>query len=407
MNTAPERSIFILDDEVDFREDLSEFLAGQGYRVASTGDARFFTDADMADHDVLLLDLAMPSIDGMEVLKHLSRRPKAPAVILLSGSGEDVIRTVADAARRDGLAVLGLLHKPFDPEDLLRLLEVDPSRPARVAAVPRHDPKIVLDALRAALAAGTLPVHFQPLVQADTLAFAGAEALLEGTVPGIGYVGPGNILAAAAEESAVSLGITRHVLAQAVAVCVRWRDLGWNGKVSVNLPIDALLTAGVAAALTATVEAAGLPASYVVFELTEDALYIASSEALAALARLRIAGFGLALDDVGQRQSGLLQIANLPVTEIKIDMELLRDARDWGKARSVFQSLADLGHGLDLHVVAEGVETPEDLALVRASAVDLVQGFIVARKMKADDLVAMLAQCGDQHGSLVEVTGQG
>ncbi|QTL04865.1 EAL domain-containing response regulator [Aquabacter sp. L1I39] len=405
MSTALERSIFILDDEQDFREDLGEFLEGHGYRVASSGDARFFTDAHMADHDVLLLDLAMPSIDGMEVLKYLSRRPKAPAVILVSGSGEDVIRTVADAARRDGLSVLGLLHKPFDPEDLLHLLEAGPSLPPLAAVSPRRDRKVVLDALRLALAAGSLPVHFQPLVLADTLAFAGAEALLEGTVPGIGFVGPSEILAAAAAESAVSLGITRHVLEQAVALCVRWRGLGWDGKVSVNLPIDALLTAGVAGALTSTVQAAGLPASSVVFELTEDALYIASSEALSALARLRIAGFGLALDDVGQRQSGLLQIANLPVTEIKIDMELLRDARDWGKARSVFQSIADLGHGLDLHVVAEGVETPEDLALVRGSAVDLVQGFIVARKMKADDLLGLLKRCKDRQTSLVAVSG--
>ncbi|MDE1570930.1 EAL domain-containing response regulator [Aquabacter sp. P-9] len=406
MNPAPERSVFILDDEQEFREDLGEFLEGQGYRVATAGDARFFTDADMADHDVLLLDLAMPSIDGMEVLKYLSRHPKAPAVILLSGSGEDVIRTVADAARRDGLAVLGLLHKPFDPQDLLHLLEADASLPTRDKAVPVREPKAVLAALRAALANSSLPVQFQPLVQAETLAFAGAEALLDGTVPGIGFVGPAQILAAAASDSALSLAITQHVLTEAVAVCVRWRALGWDGKVSVNLPIDALLTAGVAGALTGIVQAAGLPTSSVVFELTEDALYIASSEALSALARLRIAGFGLALDDVGQRQSGLLQIANLPVTEIKIDMELLRDARDWGKARSVFQSIADLGHGLQLYVVAEGVETPADLALVRSSAVDLVQGFIVARKMKADDLLALLGQCGDHQSSLVALVGK-
>lgn len=398
------RSVFILDDEQEFREDLGEFLESQGYRVTAAGDARFLTEADMAAHDVLLLDLAMPSIDGMEVLKHLSLRPKAPAVILLSGSGEDVIRTVADAARREGLTVLGLLHKPFDPDDLLPLLEADAGRPVAVAAATeRHDPKVVLSALREALAARTLPVHFQPLVRADTLAFAGAEALLEGTVPGVGHVGPTAILAAAASDAALSLAITQHVLAEAVAVCARWTDLGWEAKVSVNLPIDSLLTAGVAGVLTGTVHAAGLPISSVVFELTEDALYIASSEALSALARLRIAGFGLALDDVGQRQSGLLQIANLPLTALKIDMELLREARDWGRARSVFQSIADLGHGLGLRVVAEGVETPEDLTLVRNSAVDMVQGFIVARKMSAEELLAMLRQCRGPGTALVAV----
>lgn len=139
-----------------------------------------------------------------------------------------------------------------------------------------------------------------------------------------------------------------------------------------------------------------------IFELTEDSIYDSSTDALAVLARLRLAGFGLSLDDVGRRQSGLLQVANLPITEVKIDLEILAQARRWAKSRSIFGSIAELGRRLGLSVVAEGVKTRDDLALVRSLPVDYVQGFLVSRKRLLPDLLAMLAAC-PPHGSLVSV----
>ncbi len=132
----------------------------------------------------------------------------------------------------------------------------------------------------------------------------------------------------------------------------------------------------------------------IILELTEDAIYFTSPQALAAIAQLRLAGFGVALDDVAQRQSGLLQLSNLPVTEIKIDLELLRQARQWDKARWIFTSIADLGHRLGLTVVAEGVESLDDLALARRASVDYIQGYLVSRKRPLSELLAMQTMLG-------------
>ena len=115
-----------------------------------------------------------------------------------------------------------------------------------------------------------------------------------------------------------------------------------------------------------------------------------SAEALSVLAKLRLAGFGLALDDVGKRNSGLLQLANLPVTEIKIDIEIIRQARSWEKARSIFAFLAELGHRLGTEVVAEGVELQSDLDFIRKHPVDFIQGHLIRKKSPLPDLMAAL-----------------
>jgi len=383
-------TVYILDDDAPFREDLTEFLEGEGYKVGATGDPRYLSESELNHYDVLLLDLALPAIDGVEVLKHLALLPHMPQVILISGAGEDVIRTVADAARRDHVRILGALRKPFDPSELLSLLLAKeaatdtPIRPARDISAAE-----ILPALIAAIEAHTLQVAFQPKVKADSLAFAGAEALLGNSLPGYGPVFPYDIIKAASSAGLLTR-LTHEVLRAAVHGCEQWRAAGWDGVVSVNLPLDVVLEPGAVDAMAAIVHERGLAASSVMFELTEDQRYDSSSNALNALARLRLAGFGLALDDVGQRQSGLLQLVNLPVTEIKIDLEILHQARAWGKAKNIFGSLADIGRRLGVSVVAEGVETEDDLQLVRANGVAYVQGFLVSGKRPLDEFLAVL-----------------
>ncbi|OYW34415.1 MAG: hypothetical protein B7Z45_07610 [Azorhizobium sp. 12-66-6] len=213
--------------------------------------------------------------------------------------------------------------------------------------------------------------------------------LLANELPGFGPVLPYDIVKAAGSAGLLT-ALTHEILRSAVAGCEKWRNAGWDGVVSVNLPLDVVLQPGAVDAMAAIVHEGGLGPGSVMFELTEDQLYDSSSDALNALARLRLAGFGLALDDVGQRQSGLLQLVNLPVTEIKIDLEILHQARAWGKAKNIFGSLADIGRRLGVSVVAEGVETQEDLQLVRANGVEYVQGFLVSGKRPIDEFLAVL-----------------
>ncbi len=379
------RTIAVLDDDGDLRDELCETLQGLGHTAIGLKGPE---EIGGAHAHVLVLDLAMPKVDGVDVLNGLARSPDAPSIVLISGHGEAVLGAAGRAAESAGLTVLGVLAKPLDIDALVALLDREerkagPAAPSTVADVRAP--------LERALAEGTLGVHFQPKVRVDDLGFAGAEALLAGSLPGVPHAPPPTILDAARALPNGLVRLTDAVLRQAVAACRTWTEAGARGAVSVNLPLEALLAPDAVANFVDIAREAGVPTSMVTFELLEDAVYDSSAEPLGVLTKLRIAGFGLALDDVGQRQSGLLQLANLPVTEIKIDLEIVRQARTFEKARGIFDSLAALGRRLGIRVCAEGVETEADLQFVRQHPVDYLQGYVVSRKRPLDDLLQWLA----------------
>ncbi|MBA4791101.1 MAG: EAL domain-containing response regulator [Rhizobiales bacterium] len=387
-------SYFILDDDDAFSEDLAEALVHRGHRVRTAGDPQFVSDEALNDADVLLLDLALPTVDGIGVLARLRHLAHPPRIVFISGSGEELLRTASIIARSHGLRVLGTLGKPFGPEDVTSLAE--PPAPAFPGAACQAEcpAERLLPALRDAVKARTLPVLFQPLLTTQHLLFAGAEALLGNQLPGFGPVTPQEMVRAASTDIDVLRDLTVFVLEQAVDACARLSDLQGTTQVSINLPLEVLETEGAVETISHIVARGGVAPRQIILELTEDAIYFTSPQALAAIAQLRLAGFGVALDDVAQRQSGLLQLSNLPVTEIKIDLELLRQARQWDKARWIFTSIADLGHRLGLTVVAEGVESLDDLALARRASVDYIQGYLVSRKRPLSELLAMQTMLG-------------
>ena len=394
-NTMPaDHKLFILDDDEDFRADLGEFLTNEGWDVVSAGDARSISADELAGFDVLILDLSMPGRDGATVLRELADLSPKPEVIVVSGYGEDVINAVADAGRLSHVRIKGTLQKPFDPDALLRLLASAPTTAAKSANAPQHTDSEVTSALRMALAAASaaapFPMTFQPQVRSDDLSFAGAEALLGNELPNLGAISPERIVAAAAGDAKLAEALAHETFRAAVIGCKAWRDKGYRGSVSVNVPIDALRGAGAAARFADIARSAGLTPDSVICELTEDAVYASSSDSLIAIAQLRLEGFGVALDDIGQRNSGLLQVSKLPLTELKIDRELIVEARASDKARSIIASLAGLGRALSMKVVAEGIETTDDLAFVRTNQIDCVQGYLVSRKLPLPALMGWL-----------------
>lgn len=383
------RHIVILDDDGDLRREIGQLLEAEGHDVVALSDPRLLDPSAFSGVDVLILDLMMPDIDGLDVLRRLSQWHTPPKLVLMTGHGEAVLRGTTAAAERNGLTVIGGLAKPFDPDKLSALL--DRADGERRVKGPLDPPSaLIRRGLESALRDGVLAVAFQPIVRADTFAFAGAEALLLGELPGIGAVTPPAIVAAAMDEPDLVSVLSIEVVRQAAAACAAWRAAGHPGAVSVNLPLTVLLDRQPLAEISAITRAAGLAPGDITFELTEDSVYDSSGAALSALVKLRLAGFGLALDDVGQRSSGLTQLANLPVTELKIDMEIVRSARTWSKAREIFEALAGLGHRLGLLVVAEGIETAQDVALARAHCVDFLQGFLISRKRPLVELMQML-----------------
>ncbi len=387
------RRVLILDDDDTFREVLSKYLTAAGHIVTHTSHPEDLTPARLCRLDILLLDLNMPDIDGVDVLRNLCRCALGPQVVLISESDEDVMEAAAEAGRMSSIRVLGTLHKPFDPKQLLGLIADDPGEvDGHVAADAARSGAQVIAAVEAALAAGTVPVMFQPKCRAADRAFAGAEALLGDDWPGLGPIVPSAVIEVLGTTPDLLRRLTVHVIERAARGAATWQAAGLQGPVGVNMPVDMLAEPHAFPILDGTVAAAGASPCDVILELTEDAVYDSSSDALMALAQARMAGFGVALDDVGQRQSGLLQLARLPITELKIDRALVIRSRGTQKSRSILEAVIRLGHQLGLTVVAEGIETEDDLSRVKAMGVDLVQGFLISHKLALAELVAMFKE---------------
>lgn len=346
-----------------------------------------------AEEDVLILDIVMPGIDGLDVLRKVATCLRPPVIVLVSGHGEAVLRGAAEATERSGLRLAASLAKPFAVETLTDLLEGLRRSPAEPAAATIGGPAI-RSAVATAIADGSLAVGFQPVVRASDFAFAGAEALLSGTLPGLPAVAPSNIMRAVEADADLLAALSFTVARCAADACRRWTAAGHSGTVAVNMPARVLRDAEAVETLGLISADAGLSPSDFSLELVEEDVYDGDAVTLAALVRLRLAGFGLLLDDVGRRESGLLQLSALPVTGIKIDIDLLRAARRWEKSRRIYAALADLGRQLGLTVTAEGVETGEDASFVRARGVHLIQGFHLSPKLPVNDLIARIPTFG-------------
>ena len=240
--------------------------------------------------------------------------------------------------------------------------------------------------LAAALEAGDLRLHYQPKLRTRANTIDGVEALIRWQHPIRGLIPP-DLFIPVAERVGQIRQLTEWTLAQAIDDQRALAAAGHDLPVYVNISARLL---GDAAFVEAALAIAGRRTGVIGFEITETAVIDDPEHALAHLHRFVAAGLKIAIDDYGAGMSSLIYLKQLPAHELKIDRafvsELTRSHRDPLLVRSTI----DLAHALGLEVTAEGVETPAALALLRVMGCDLAQGYLVARPMPLDALIAFM-----------------
>lgn len=377
--------ILIVEDDPHFGVELLEALQRLGIEAQTSGPA-LPQPEQISGIDTILLDLAMPDNDGLDWLRHISNFASKPAIIMMSGFGEDVLSTACSAAEELGFEIKGALTKPFDAAQVKRLLRADTHLSIHGKVLPED-----FEALRLAIhddiVSGTLNVAFQPKVSVEGRAFAGAEALLGGWISSIGPKSPEIIVEAVNADPQLMRDMTWEIFEQSAQACSMWKSARFSGAVSVNVPACVISQPDFIRKLEDLRARYALDARDITIEMTENNIYHASEPILTNLARLRMLGYGLALDDVGQRNSGLVQLALLPVTELKVDMRLLADARTWRKARSILASMSSMARSMDIKITVEGVEQKKDMLLLSLIGADYAQGFLFSRKVPIGELI--------------------
>ena len=243
--------------------------------------------------------------------------------------------------------------------------------------------------LRTALGNGELVVHYQPQVNLMTGRVETVEALVRWQHPTEGLLAPGEFVPLA-ERTGLIRPLTTHVLAQALRQIARWRSRGLDLVVSVNLSARNLHDPHLSTQLSDVLARQNLPARHLQLELTESSIMDDPERSGTVLRALDELGVRLAIDDFGTGYSSLAYLQRLPVDEIKIDRSFVAGMADRPADRVIVHSTIELARNLGLTVTAEGVETEEVLAQLRAAGCHSVQGYFISPAVPAGELEALL-----------------
>ncbi|OLS59836.1 Cyclic di-GMP phosphodiesterase Gmr [Pseudomonas putida] len=246
--------------------------------------------------------------------------------------------------------------------------------------------------LRKAIDEGQLEVYYQPKVCLATGRMDAAEALVRWNHPTMGMVPPGDFIGLA-EETGLIAPMGEFVLRQACWQACEWQRQGLEPiRVSVNLSVYQLRQGKLVSLVRQVLEESGLAPHLLELELTESQLLDSVERIIATFKQLHELGVKLAIDDFGTGYSSLSYLKRLPVDYVKIDQAFIRGLKEGSEDAAITRAIIIMAHSLDLMVVAEGVETEDQLRFLREQDCDEVQGYLISRPVQADALARLLSE---------------
>lgn len=375
---------------------LQEFRLVHGYEASDAiGDA-----AHARLRDVLRPEDELVQVSENEFIALLPRLRDSQHALL---AGARVVRAFEDLLEVAGHSVLapvavGISMHPLHgdtPQDLLRRAELalrDAKRSTERCAlfVPGTERMAVpYEHLHEALRNNVLEAHFEPILDLRRGMIGGYESLARWTASDLGPVRP-DVFIRLAEDTGLIAELTRWSLNASLRHVARARASGASMHVSINVSPRVFGQRDIVAQVTSALSVWEVPAEDVTLEVTESALMEDPPASLRLLARLREAGLGIAIDDFGAGYSSLAYLKQFPATELKIDRSFITDMRSDPRSVRVVRSIIDLGHHLEVKVVAEGVEDAETLQVLYALGCDRAQGYHIGRAEPADHVVDRL-----------------
>jgi diguanylate cyclase len=337
--------------------------------------------------------LVLPGVDGAEAALAVARAVRAAL--------EAPYELEGVSARIDGSVGVALFPDHGDDMDTLlqradaAMYQAKQRRTGCALYAPErdahgHEHLALVHELRTALERDELVLHFQPKAHARTGEVVGVEALVRWQHPTRGLLGPHHFLGLA-EQAGLMPRMTVRILHAALEQAAAWRRAGHDLAVAVNVSTVNLLDAALPDVVATALAAAGVPASRLTLEITEDTLMADPERAAAVLAELRALGVHVSLDDYGTGYSSLAYLRDLAADELKIDRSFVSGIAQDEALALIVRSTIDLAHGLGLRVVAEGIEDAGTWDALAALGCDIVQGYHLARPAPAAEIGAWLA----------------
>jgi EAL domain-containing protein (putative c-di-GMP-specific phosphodiesterase class I) len=258
----------------------------------------------------------------------------------------------------------------------------------------------LLDGFERALINGRLRMVYQPKISLTDGRLRRVEALVRWDDPELGAISPSRFVPLAEKHGLIDQ-LTHWGLRTTLRQWLSWREDGLDTCLAFNISALSLDHLDFPDLVERMCRALEVPTDRLVLELTEGATQ-PLVKLMDTLTRFRIKGIGLAIDDFGVGYSTLIQLRQLPFTELKIDRFFIEDAPMSNDSALIVKSIIDLAHGLNLTVTAEGIETAEQLKLLRELGCDVAQGFFVARPLEPDALQGWIVEWRERWENLVD-----
>jgi EAL domain-containing protein (putative c-di-GMP-specific phosphodiesterase class I) len=393
---ARPRSILVVEDSLVQRAHAVALCRNAGiemvYEAGNGFEALELLSLLVLPPALMIIDLEMPGMDGIELIEQLERRELDIPVIIASSRDDVLVQSAETTGRALGLNVLCAVQKPLRLTDLVKALTQANETPQAVphksagadAAWSRRD-------LVQAIQRQEITVSYQPKFDMKTGLACGVEALARWVHPTVGIIPPDRFIAFAEKEDLIH-PLTLAVMTQAMAQAAAWNSRGLGMSMAINLSPTLLRSSTLVGEIASLQQQYALQPRQVVLEITESALVSDPGSSLAALVRLRLKGFGLSIDDYGTGYSSMRQLAEIPFTELKIDRSFVHGAHRKNNLRVILKSALDMARRLGLSSVAEGVETMQDWRLLQELGCDVGQGYLIAKPVKAEEIPQLLKQ---------------
>ncbi len=328
---------------------------------------------------LLVIDLMMPDVDGIEVIRYLSDRGHTAEVVLISGYDKKVLNVAAQLATTLGLHVRAALQKPLNRGQLHEVFvrERDGTR-SSPSSRANGSSQADIESLRQAIANDELVVHYQPQFTIKTRALAGFEALVRWQHPALGLL-PAAAFIDAFESAGLIEELTWIVFRKVLANRKKFPADAARVPVAVNISALLLRDLALPEKLQAVITEHGGQTKDFVLEITESGLMRELHTSLDILARMRLKQLELAIDDFGTGYAMMHQLRRVPARELKLDMAFVQSMLTDESADIILRKTLELAHDLEMTAVAEGVETAAQLERLAQYGCDVAQGYLLGR----------------------------
>jgi len=384
-------SALIVEDDNFFAGQLAQRLARLGvfsrHEIGSIAEAEAIDFTSLPETDIALVNLAVYDGDCLGLLRRLAAARITQRLVLISAQSFSIARTVQAFAEVLGFAIVMVLDKSATPAVVRATLEHALNKPLTGLHAARKP--LSSSAVATAIAENRVEAFFQPKIQLTTGEVVGVEALLRFRDFDGRVVSPAEILPGLAGTGSASI-VTLRMLEQAASLSADCLALGQSVSCAINVSTGELADSELCEEMSAIVCAHGIDPCWITLEVTEGEMMGDLAATLENAARVRMVGFGLAIDDFGAGYSSFQRLSTIPFSELKVDRAFIHGAAHDERTRLIAKVCGEIGRTFGLRTVAEGVETQADLDVIRELGFDYVQGWVYGKAMPRADFMSYM-----------------